>query len=382
MVALRRLVLALSLAGSAAGAVEPPSTLPTPAEVLAALQSVNGNFMRRHPDPARSLPGKNRPSNGWTRAVYYEGLMALYGIDRDRRYYRYAVQGAESHAWTLNTVPATRHADNQCIGQAYLDLYALDPRPERIRDLQASVAAMVDAPGTDDWWWCDALQMAMPVFARLGVLNRDPRYFEKMHALYLDAKTRQGGTGLYDPAEHLWWRDRTFLPPYREPNGRNCHWSRGNGWVLVALARVLAVLPAEAPHRAEYARTFEDMAAAIRPLQRPDGFWNVSLLDPGDFGGREVTGTCLFVCGFASGVRQGLLRAGDYEPAIARGWNGMARDAVHPDGSLGYMQGVGKQPSDAQPVTYDHVPEIEDFGVGCFLLAGTEVWRLAGSRER
>jgi rhamnogalacturonyl hydrolase YesR len=312
--------------------------------------------------------------------VYYEGLMALYGIDRDARYYNYAVRGGTSHGWALNTGSATRHADNQCIGQVYLDLYALDPKPERIRDLQTNLAAMVNSTGNDDWWWCDALQMAMPVFARLGVLNHDPRYFDKMYALYLDAKTHQGGTGLYNPVEHLWWRDRNFLPPYREPNGSNCYWSRGNGWVLVALARVLDVLPADEAHRAEYVRTFQEMAAAIKSQQRPDGFWNVSLLDPGHFGGKEVSGTSLFVCGFASGVRQGLLPAADYEPAIARGWNAMASEAVHQDGALGYMQGVGKQPSDSQPVSYDRVPEIEDFGVGCFLLAGAEVWQLAGSK--
>ena len=160
----------------------------------------------------------------------------------------------------------------------------------------------------------------------------------------------------------------------------NCYWSRGNGWVLVALARVLDVLPADEAHRAEYVRTFQEMAAAIKSQQRPDGFWNVSLLDPGHFGGKEVSGTSLFVCGFASGVRQGLLPAADYEPAIARGWNAMASEAVHQDGALGYMQGVGKQPSDSQPVSYDRVPEIEDFGVGCFLLAGAEVWQLAGSK--
>jgi len=378
----RFLVLAFALLAGRAVAAEPSATLPAAPEVVAALRRVNDWFLQRHPDPAVPLPGKNRPSNGWTRAVYYEGLMGLYGLDRDERYIRYAVRGGESHNWGLNTGPTTRHADNQCIGQTYLDLYALDPRPERIRDLQKSVAAMVADSKADDWFWADALQMAMPVFARLGVLNRDPRYFEKMYALYADTKTRQGGRGLYNSVDHLWWRDATFLPPYREPNGANCYWARGNGWVLVALTRVLEVLPVADPHRAEYLRTFQDMSAAIKALQRPDGFWDVSLKDPGNFGGKETTGTSLFVCGFASGVRQGFLRAEDYEPAIARGWNALVTDAVHPDGALGYLQGVGKQPSDSQPVTYDHIPDIEDFGVGCFLLAGVEVAKLAGAQGK
>jgi unsaturated rhamnogalacturonyl hydrolase len=378
----RCLALALALLGARAAAAAPSASLPAAPDIVATLRLVNDWYLRRHPDSAAPEPGKNRPSNAWTRAVYDEGLMALYGIDRDERCLRYAQHAAESRAWGLNAGPATRHADNQCIGQTYLDLYALDPRPERIRDLQKSVAAMVAGAKTDDWWWADALQMAMPVFARLGVLNHDPRYLEKMYALYADIKTRQGGSGLYNPAEHLWWRDHTFLPPYREPNGANCYWARGNGWVLVALARVLEVLPPGDPHRAEYIHTFQDMSAAIRAVQRPDGFWNVSLKDPGNFGGKEVTGTSLFVCGLAAGVRLGFLPAADYEPAIAQAWNALAADAVHPDGALGYLQGVGKQPSDSQPVSYDHIPDIEDFGVGCFLLGGVEVEKLAGAEVK
>ena len=45
-------------------------------------------------------------------------------------------------------------------------------------------------------------------------------------------------------------------------------------------------------------------------------------------------------------------------------------------GFLGYVQGTGKEPKDGQPVTYKSVPDFEDYGVGCFLLAGTEVYKL------
>ena len=55
----------------------------------------------------------------------------------------------------------------------------------------------------------------------------------------------------------------------------------------------------------------------------------------------------------------------------------MVTDSLHSNGFLGYVQGTGTQPSDSQPVTYDNVPNFEDFGLGCFLLAGSEVARLA-----
>jgi len=54
----------------------------------------------------------------------------------------------------------------------------------------------------------------------------------------------------------------------------------------------------------------------------------------------------------------------------------MSKESVHPNGFLGWVQGTGKQPSDSQPVTYDRVPNFEDYGLGCFLLAGSEVYKL------
>lgn len=360
-------------------AAEPASPAPSADSVLAIVRKVNGRFMAEHPDPSQPIPirGSLRPSNIWTRAVYYEGLMALYRADPDPAYLDYAVRWGQCHHWDLNRGTASGSADNQCCGQTYLALYALDPQPERIRSLEANVSAMLAQPSTNDWWWCDSLQMAMPVFARLGVLRNDPRYLEKMYALYTDSRDRQGGHGLYNPVDHLWWRDRNFLPPYHEPNGRNAYWARGNGWVFAGLARVLEILPPQAAHRDAYLRDFQEMAAALLPLQRSDGYWNVSLLDPTHFGGPEVTGTSLFVYGYAAGIRLGLLPEHPYRVSLLRAWDAMATGAVHPNGFLGYIQGTGRQPSDSQPVGYDHIPDTDDFGIGCFLLAGSEVYRMA-----
>ncbi|GAA1636663.1 hypothetical protein GCM10009744_27190 [Kribbella alba] len=54
--------------------------------------------------------------------------------------------------------------------------------------------------------------------------------------------------------------------------------------------------------------------------------------------------------------------------------NGMAATAVHPDGFLGYIHNVGDRPESSQPITYDSTA---DFGVGAFLLAGSELAGLA-----
>jgi rhamnogalacturonyl hydrolase YesR len=228
----------------------------------------------------------------------------------------------------------------------------------------------------DDWWWIDAYQMAMPVFARLGTIYKDNRYFDRMYEMYMHTKTKEGGSGLYNTEDHLWWRDKDFDPPYKEPNGEDCYWSRGNGWVLAAIVRTLDWLPKKSPYRKEFITTYKEMVDALVACQREDGFWNVSLHDPTNFGGKELTGTALFVYGMAWGINNGTLNKKKYTPVVEKAWNALVQDCVHPNGFLGWVQGTGKEPKDSQPVGYSNIPNFEDFGLGCFLLAGSEIYRI------
>lgn len=347
-------------------------------KTLKALQLTNAYFMNKWPDAGKTvITNKERPSNLWTRAVYYEGLMALYNIDKNQTYYDYAVQWGEKHKWGLWGGTKVRNADNQCCGQTYLDLYLIDRKEERIKDIKTCIDAMVVSEKKDDWSWVDALQMGMPVFTRLGVILKDTSYFRKMYELYAFTKYKHGGKGLFDPSTGLWWRDKDFVyPAYKEPNGEGCYWSRGNGWVLAALVRTLQLLPTSDPHYAEYLKDYTTMCNALLPLQREDGFWNVSLKDSNHFGGKELSGTALFTYGFAWGINNGILDKKRFQTAITNGWNALVKDCVHTDGMLGYVQGTGKEPKEAQPVTYDKIPDFEDFGLGCFLLAGSEVYKM------
>jgi unsaturated rhamnogalacturonyl hydrolase len=355
----------------------PAQKLPSKKKIVKTLRLANQYFMNKWPDAGKPIvTNMERPSNIWTRAVYYEGLIALYNIDKQKKYYDYAVQWSEKHQWNLRGGVVTRNADNQCCGQTYIDLYLLDKKEERIKNIQASIDNMVSSDKKDDWNWVDAIQMAMPVFARLGVLYNDTSYFRKMYDLYAFTKYNHGGKGLYNAEDHLWWRDKDFVPPYKEPNGENCYWSRGNGWVLAALVRVLQLLPKNDPHYNEYLQDFKGMSAALIKLQREDGFWNVSLHDSTHFGGKETSGTALFTYGLAWGIKNGILDKKIYKPAVVKAWNAMVKYAVHPDGILGFVQGTGKEPKDGQPVSYDHIPDFEDYGLGCFLLAGSEVCKL------
>jgi rhamnogalacturonyl hydrolase YesR len=330
-------------------------------EVLEKMILANDYFMKKYPDVGMMLvTDKARPSNIWTRSVYYEGLMALHEIFPKKEYYDFAFSWAEFHDWGMRNGNTTRNADDQCCGQTYIDLYNMSPHPEKIRNIKTCIDMVVNTPQNDDWWWIDAMQMAMPVFAKIGMLYDDYDYFQKMYDMYLYTKTQHGDNGLYNPEDGLWWRDANFDPPYTEPNGEDCYWARGNGWVYAAMVRVLDILPDDAPGYDDYMNMYLEMTSAIKKVQRDDGFWNVSLHDPDHFGGKETTGTALFTYGMAWGINNNILPKAEFLPVVTKAWNAMAEESLHENGFLGYVQGTGKEPKDGQPVTYDSVPNFEE----------------------
>ena len=58
-------------------------------DVLAKMELANAYFMKKWPDVGKTIiTNKERPSNIWTRGVYYEGLMALHEIYPKKEYYQ------------------------------------------------------------------------------------------------------------------------------------------------------------------------------------------------------------------------------------------------------------------------------------------------------
>lgn len=362
--------------------------LPDRKATMATLVKVNQHFMKKYPDSrTATFVKKMRESNLWTRAVYFEGLMALYTINPQQEYFDYMYQWADFHEWMPRRGNDTRDADNYCCGQTYVDLYNICHDEKMMKNLRVHAGMLLNTPQVNDWWWVDAVQMGMPYLAKMGRATGDTRYYKKANEMYLWTRNTNDG-GLFNQKEGLWWRDPDFNPPYKEPNGKNCYWSRGNGWAYAALVRVMEEMNLDFTHSADrvagykgdgyqqYISDFKQMSKAIKDCQRSDGFWNCSLHDESNYGGKETSGTALFVYGMAWGVRNGLLDAATYMPVLLKAWNAIVKDAIHDNGFVGYVQGTGKEPKDGQPTTYDHEPDFDDYGTGCVLLAGTEVYKL------
>lgn len=361
--------------------------------VMQAMELANDHFINKYPDAgAPTFVKKQRPSNLWTRGVYFEGLWELTEMERIMggskydTYYKYIYDWGTAHNWTPRNGCRTRDADDYCCCQTYIDMGHVGQTIECMEHL----IACRNVPQTQgngsstgsfgDWTWIDAIQMGLPVMTKLSALMQQRgekdylRYAEQGWQMYRTSRDSIAG-GFFNKKEGLWWRDKDFVAPFTTPNGKNCYWSRGNGWVYAALVRAMESLPSD-PHYKDYKKDYLQMTKALLNCQQPDLYWYASLADAQDFGGKELTGTSLFIYGMAWGVRKGYLPAKKYTPIILNTWNTMVKDCLHPDGVLGYVQGTGKQPSDSQPVTYDKEPDFDDYGLGCFLLCGTEIVKL------
>ncbi len=366
----------------------------TASDVLSTVRKANDYFMQKYEDPTVPTNVKRiRPSSLWTRAVYYEGLMALQEIDPQQRYIDYALRWAEFHQWTPRNGVNTCDADDQCCGQTYVELlpYTKKDYKELLKNVTDNLDHQMQTPNTKTqtttpkaktqqsslygWWtWIDAIQMAMPLYMQVYQLTGDTKYRDHGMQMYRWSRNECGG-GLFNEKDGLWWRDADYVPPYKEPDGKDCYWSRGNGWVYAALVRCMNLLPRKSSQYKELKKDFLLMSEGIKNCQREDGFWNPSLVST-HYAMKETSGTALFLYGICWGMRQGYLKEKVYRPIADKAWAAMAKDAVHPDGFLGWMQGTGKDPSAGQPLSYDKVPDFEDYGTGCFLLGAAEYYKL------
>ncbi len=143
-------------------------------------------------------------------------------------------------------------------------------------------------------------------------------------------------------------------------------WSRGNGWVFAGLARFIEALPADHPERPLFVQTFRTLADQLVTLQRPDGYWPTSLMDAELVTNPETSGTGFFGFGFAWGLNNGVLEGDKYTAARDKAWDAMRR-AVTPDGKLGWVQQIGKDPQKTDSESS------QLYGVGGMLLFSSEM---------
>lgn len=339
----------------------------TPGSVLSVMQRV-ADWQLAHPS--------KHPPTDWTQAAGDAGMMALAGISGNQKYLDAMLAMGEANHWRLG--PRLYMADDHCIGQTYAELY-LHYREDRmiapLEDRFDSILAhpphvksldmnQPDNKALELWSWCDALFMGPPTWMRLYAATGNERYLN-----FAVKNWWRTADFLYDKREHLFYRDSRFFEK-REPNGKKVFWSRGNGWVMAGLVRMLQDLPANNPEVPRFDHVFQQMAQKMLVLQRPDSLWHSSLLDPKDYPEKETSGSGFITYALAWGVNQGLLDRRKFEPAVRKAWAALV-NCVEPDGRLTHVQPIGGNPEKFDPNS------TEVYGTGAFLLAGSEVYRMA-----
>jgi rhamnogalacturonyl hydrolase YesR len=331
--------------------------------------------MQRVADWQLAHPSTNSPT-GWIQAAGDAGMMALAGISGDPKYRDAMRAMGEANNWRPG--PRKYHADDQCVGQTYAELYFLYREPKMIAPLRERFDSILAQPSTvtnlnfrqphgratELWSWCDSLFMAPPTWVRLYAATGDERYLN-----FAVTNWWRTTDFLYDTNAHLFFRDSTFFDK-REANGQKVFWSRGNGWVMGGLVRVLQYLPMNHPDRPRFEQLFKQMAEAVLACQQPDGLWRSSLLDPESYSLKETSGSGFFTYALAWGVNQGLLDRAQFEPAVRKAWAALV-GCVDADGKLTHVQPVGADPKKFDP------DSTAPYGVGAFLLAGSEIYRMA-----
>ncbi|MEJ1973100.1 MAG: glycoside hydrolase family 88 protein [Lacunisphaera sp.] len=313
-----------------------------------------------HPTSARYAVTDSKGNRGWVQGAFLTGAMEASRATGDAAYVDYARRTAEANGWQLG--PRPEHADDYIVGQTYLELNALASAPGQIDDTKKRLDELVARPiaGRELWWWCDALYMCPPTLAKLAQATGDKKYLEALDRWYWDAYAY-----LYDPEGALFYRDKRYLFP---KEGQKVFWSRGNGWVIAGLARLLDALPADYPLRPKYIALYQAMAAKLVAVQPADGLWRANLLNEAGAHG-EGSGSAFFCYALAWGVNRGVLPAEKYRPVVDRTWAALLA-CVDAEGRFGWVQPIGFAPDHYDAATY------QEYGAGAFLAAGSQVMQL------
>ena len=208
--------------------------------------------------------------------------------------------------------------------------------------------------------WIDDMYMSVPFLAQMGVLTKDRTWFNDAarQIIQFSARLQDPRTGLY---EHAWFENT--------PNKPKFYWGRGCGWVMMAAAELLSVMPEDHPDRARVLEIFRHTAQGVASAQSGTGMWH-QLLDKTD-SYPETSATAMFTFALARGVNRGWLTP-VYAPVAQAGWQALAT-RVRSDGRI---EGICVSTTAAYDSVYyyNRPTDLNAMqGYGPVLMAGAEV---------
>lgn len=303
--------------------------------------------------------------------VFNEGNLDFFKKQYDQSMKEEGWHGVRKLSWHM-IFRGKRLDDNGPMGASLIDLQMKQPKKAFLNYINETADHLKYAePRLEDGtiariWphvntiWADDAFMAISFLARMGKMTGDAKYID-------DAANQ-----VINYHKYLWCPEKNiFYHCYHTDNKEHgvAYWSRANGWVFMATADLLDVMPENHPLRAEVLECFKRQCSGVARYQGKNGLWH-QLLDKED-SYEEITGTSMFVFGIARGVKHGWLHP-DFIYVAEQGLKGMLSKVSENGDVTTICVGTGIMPSTAY--YYNRPTQVNDpMGEGPVLRALIEM---------
>jgi rhamnogalacturonyl hydrolase YesR len=315
---------------------------------------------------------RRKENRNWKQATYYTGVMAFYQATKDQKLLNQAISWSSKHDWEVGNelmFPANRFT---CV-QTYLEIFFHTKDTSQIlkaKKYMDSRLSLTEPAYLRGWYYIDALYVGPPAFVMMSVATGDDKYIKYINPVFWEVADQ-----LYDEETGLFYRDSEARFNEKSKNGKKVLWSRGNGWVMASLPRILSYLPKDDPYYEKYQSLLRTMANTLKGLQNEDGLWRVNLDDPDEYPMPESSGTAFFTYALTWGINNNILDPQIFEPVVKKAWKGLC-GAVNEEGKVCWGQSVARGPRKVNKEDSDA------YVSGAFLLAGSEMLKLVNSDKK
>ncbi|MGB2868090.1 MAG: glycoside hydrolase family 88 protein [Bacteroidota bacterium] len=212
--------------------------------------------------------------------------------------------------------------------------------------------------------WADDLYMSLPFLIRWAEYKNNP-------SLLNDAAQQIiSYASLLQDHDGVWFH--AYFVDKKTPSC--CKWGRANGWVAVAIAEVLSVLPKDHPKYKQVLEICKKQLDGLIRYQSSDGLWHQVLDHPELTWGTETSCSAAFTYAIARGLNKGWLDK-SYAPVVTNALGGLKLRI----NEAGGIDKVSRSTSIGNDLTYyNERPTRDDdyHGNGLMLFALTEVYAM------
>lgn len=170
------------------------------------------------------------------------------------------------------------------------------------------------------WIWVDAITAVAPfmLFAGLGLGEQKYIDFAAEQTILIFDALLDKDCGLVHQVRGRYEDD--------EFRCSEDHWSRGNGWMMVAFAELIEHLPKDSKFYDGVVSRYKAFCESIVKYQSMRGLWRQEMIMEGAW--EESSGTGLLAYGIGTGVRLGILEDEKYKESFTNALSGLANHCI------------------------------------------------------